>query len=71
MDKNLFIYLTLQAGYTIPEMAKLLSLSTRELEDRLDRQSEFTIAEIKTWANTVGCSAPGFVFFPTYQTAAH
>lgn len=70
MDKNLFIYLTLQAGYTIPEMAKLLSLSTRELENRLDHLAEFNLAEMQAWAGFIGCSNPGPVFFPIFRTAA-
>lgn len=70
MDTNLFLYLTLQAGYTIPEMAKLLNLTTRELENRLDRQEEFNLAEMQAWSGFIGCSNPGAVFFPIFRTAA-
>lgn len=71
MDTNLFRYLTLQAGYTIPEMAKLLNLTTRELDNRLDHQEEFTLTEMQAWAGHIGCINPGAVFFPRFGAAAH
>ena len=70
MDANLFQYLTIQAGYTIPAMANLLNLTTQELENRLDHQSEFTLEEMQAWSSFIGCSNPGAVFFPIFGAAA-
>ena len=66
MDRFLFLFLTNKAGYSIPEMAQLLQLSIRSLDSRLDRQTDFTLSEMTTWAEYVDCQNPGAVFFPQF-----
>lgn len=69
MDIQLFLYLSQQAGFTTPKLAKEMGLTTPELNARI-ASGQFSMTEMKLWAALIGCSNPGPVFFPVYRTAA-
>lgn len=68
IDKNLFIYLTKKAGYTIGDVAERLGLPLSGLYKRLNGEIEFRRDEMEAWMTLVGVTNAGPVFFPASVT---
>lgn len=67
IDKNLFIYLTKKAGYTLLDVAKLWQLeSVSGVYKRLNGEIELRRSEIESWMKLVGIEDAGPIFFPRF-----
>lgn len=64
IDKNLFIYLTKKAGYSIGEVAEKLGLPLSGIYKRINGEIEFRRDEMEAWMSLVGVVNAGPVFFP-------
>lgn len=68
IDKNLFIYLTKKAGFSIADVAERLGLPLSGLYKRLNGEIEFRRDEMEAWMAMVGVTDAGPVFFPATVT---
>lgn len=63
IDKNLFIYLTKKAGFTLDDVAAWWGVSLGAVYKRLSGQVELRRSEMEVWMQKVGVTDAGPVFF--------
>ena len=63
IDKNLFIYLTKKAGYTLRDVGDLWGVGLQAVYRRLNMEVEIDRAEMDSWMRLVGVYNAGPVFF--------
>lgn len=68
IDKNLFIYLTKKAGFSMEDVAARLDLSLSGVYKRVSGEVEFRRDEMEAWMALVGVKDAGPVFFPGLVT---
>lgn len=67
LDRDLFIYLTKKAGYTLYDVAKLWELEhVSGVYKRLTGEVELRRSEMESWMDFVGVRDAGPVFFPRF-----
>lgn len=64
IDRNLFVYLTKRAGFTLQDVADRLKLPLTGLYKRLRGEVEFRRDEMESWMEMVGARDAGPIFFP-------
>lgn len=69
LDKNLFVYLTKKAGYTLQDVAELWQLeNVSGVYKRLNGEIELRRSEMESWMALVGVKDAGPIFFPRFVT---
>lgn len=63
VDKDLFIYLTKKAGFTLQDVAGWWGVSLGAVYKRLGGQVELRRSEMEIWMQKVGVTDAGPVFF--------
>lgn len=67
IDKDLFIYLTKKAGYTLQDVAERWKLeSLTGVYKRLNGEVEIRRSEMESWMEMVGAKDAGPIFFPKF-----
>lgn len=67
LDKNLFVYLTKKAGYTMQDVAELWQLeNVSGVYKRLNGEVELRRSEMESWMAMVGVKDAGPIFFPRF-----
>ena len=69
LDKNLFVYLTKSAGFTLQDVANLWQLeSVSGVYKRINGEVELRRSEMESWMEMVGVRDAGPIFFPRFVT---
>lgn len=68
IDKNLFVYLTKKAGYTLQDVAKLWGVGLGAVYKRLRGEVDIRRSEMDSWMQMVGVKDAGPVFFGGHVT---
>ena len=63
VDKDLFIYLTKKAGFTLQDVADWWGVALSAVYKRLNGQVELRRSEMEIWMQKVGVTDAGPVFF--------
>lgn len=63
IDKNLFIYLTKAAGYTLEDVAGWWDVALGAVYRRLSGEVEIRRSEMEIWMKKVGVTDAGPIFF--------
>ena len=63
IDKNLFVYLTKKAGYTLQDVATLWGVRPGAVYKRLAGEVDIRRSEMEAWMRFVGVTDAGPVFF--------
>ena len=63
VDKDLFIYLTKKAGFTLQDVARAWGVGLGAVYKRLSGQVELRRSEMEIWMRMVGVTDAGPVFF--------
>lgn len=67
IDRDLFIYLTKKAGYTLQDVAERWKLeSLTGVYKRLSGEVEIRRSEMESWMDMVGVKDAGPIFFPKF-----
>lgn len=63
VDKNLFCYLTKNAGHTLQDVADLWGVGLGAVYKRLNGEVELRRSEMEKWMQLVGVTDAGPIFF--------
>lgn len=63
IDKNLFVYLTKKAGFTLQDVAQWWGVGLGAVYKRLSGDVEIRRSEMELWMQKVGVTDAGPVFF--------
>lgn len=63
IDKNLFLYLTKKAGYTLQDVADWWGVGLGAVYRRLNGEVELRRTEMEVWMQKVGVTDAGPIFF--------
>ena len=63
MDRDLFIYLTKRAGFTLEDVASWWGVGLSGVYNRLSGKMELRRSEMEIWMQKVGVTNAGPVFF--------
>ena len=66
IDKNLFTYLTRNAGYDMDDVAALWKCSRSGVSARINGRAKLTRDMMEAWMRLVGAADAGPVFFPAF-----